>query len=283
MAKGSKGGLALSDRFAPPSSAVDTVVHIEVSREAVRNKVFENLLASEGLDNAPNSLRAVWSDGAEQVRSREMQRGNAAATPAKLREADKAQDQEALGSVLQKPGANFQPQAAQQDAAAHSGRLFFECDVSPEQLNVILKQIGEKPEAFSKPEVVASLTSNLGAQNYGYRSGGSGGGRGGFGSGLGGGQLAGGPDRRQVKADDKANKSAPGATVQSQGAPPAVAGTTPASPVPAARYQVSPAPGAAKQRVRFVLDVVDRLPAAGRTVGPPPAATATPATPATKQ
>jgi hypothetical protein len=123
----------------------------------------------------------------------------------------------------------------------------------------------------------------LGAQNYGYRSGGSGGGRGGFGSGLGGGQLAGGPDRRQVKADDKANKSAPGATVQSQGAPPAVAGTTPASPVPAARYQVSPAPGAAKQRVRFVLDVVDRLPAAGRTVGPPPAATATPATPATKQ
>ncbi len=283
MAKG-KGGPPLSDRSAPPLSAADAVVHLVVSREAVQNKVFENLLASEGLDNARYSLRADWSDGAEQGRSSDMPRGNAAATPAELRDASKTQAQEALGNGPQKPGANFQPQAAQQDAAPRSGPLYFECDLGPQQLIVILKQIGEKPEAFSKPEVVASLPSNLGAQkDYGYRSSGSGGGMGGFGSGPRGGQLGGGPDQRQIKADDKGLKSLPGATVQSRGAPQAVGGTIPTSPAPAARQQVPPAFGAAKQHVCFVLDVVDRLPAAGRTAGPPPATAATPAAPATKQ
>jgi hypothetical protein len=141
--------------------------------------------------------------------------------------------------VLQKPVGT---------AAKRDSQLIFGFDASPEQLAIVLKQIGERSDSFSAPEIEVaapdSPAANLFAEHYRR-------GTNNFSGGNGGGTSANRAEQQQqVKGDAGAAKFAREGAAQPQ-APTAAPGS--------AAQTAYPAAGAARQHVVFVLHVVDRL------------------------
>ena len=77
-----KGGQAPPHRFAGPMAAA-TVVHLDVSALAVRNKVFENLLAQQGLGSEQNSANPAHGTPADRLnrRSGQLEQGSSRRQP----------------------------------------------------------------------------------------------------------------------------------------------------------------------------------------------------------
>ena len=138
--------------------------------------------------------------------------------------------------------------------------IYYEFDASPEQLAVIIKQIGERSDSFSAPEIESAVSASPGASSLaqndiygGNNSAGRFAGRG-----YGGGGLTDGSVQQQQamavggRANLSLKESAQPQTVQA-----AASGT--------AHPATAPAAGTAKQHVVFLLNVVDHLaPIAGR-------------------
>ncbi len=284
-----KRGQARSNRFAGSKAAVAIHVRLDVSALAVQNKVFENLLADNGLGNDQNSKnyarRALKSDG--YLQSRITTAGPLRESPAKDSSGHGNGQGDRVGGLPQQVPDNTLQESigtsSQQDAqfalATSSKPMIYEFDASPEQLAIVIGQIRKRSESFSAP----AFTENYGNGVINY------------GGGAGGGRLA---DRveeqQQAKTDVKAE--AAGASLsrkeaaQPQAAPAAAPSSASQSTSPAAVRQAfqpdpslglasqtsSPVAGAAKQHVVFILNVVDHLPAANRA-SQVPAATSTPA------
>jgi hypothetical protein len=140
--------------------------------------------------------------------------------------------------------------------------MTYEFDANPEQLAIIIKQIRERSDAFSAPEIRAAddYSNDVNSSNSGL-AGGYGGGARADGSAL----------QQQVTPTDSSGvATARDASMQQR------AGSTPA-PV-AVQRPTSPAARSPKQHMVFVLNVVDRLPlAADRAIPPPAPAPAGPA------
>jgi hypothetical protein len=143
---------------------------------------------------------------------------------------------------------------------------YYECDAAPDQLEAVMKQLGERREDFSKPEFAASLNDALGNNVRGGVE---------FGT-LGTNQPVGGPALSPVQAKEAVSqqssgdvRAVPAADLKAEIAPQRQVRSTadqPASPQP---RQANQSAAASKTHVVFVLNVVDR-------VAPPPAVSATP-------
>jgi hypothetical protein len=124
------------------------------------------------------------------------------------------------------------------DLQQQSKVLNYEFDASPEQLEKFIAQVREKSDSFSAPQmgpadsVSTPANSFVGVNAYSDPT-----------------TVSGGTLVVRPGAEQQANAAA---TAQPQAAPAPIAD----------RQSIMPAGGAAKQRVRFVLNVVDRLPPA---------------------
>jgi len=229
-----QGGQAMPNRFAGRKAPAATVVRINISALANQNRVFENLLAYQGLGIDQNQQQAVS----------QFENGK--------RGGDRNLQQQLPEGLMQKPAETSKKQEIQSNFAANSRPVTYEFDASPEQLAILIKQLGERPDSFSISEIEvaasASQTMNSSARNDKYQANKSN-------DGIGGGTLANRPDsQRQAKSD-----AAGGATVARE---------------ENAQSQAASPTTATKQHVVFVLRVVDRVvPAAGRA-SQLPAATA---------
>ncbi len=261
-----QGGMTTPYYFALQRPVSETYV-LNVSKSAVQNKVFENLLKDQGLGGdrnltvmAKNSPAYNFGRRARQVE--EAPRGG-------------SRDQAKMQTLTENRSAVSEP-------------IYYEFDVTQAQLATILKQVAEKSEFFSTPmmEPAESASSRAGviAQNGGYAvdnsagasgSGGGSNGSGGRAGGYGGGKPANGQGQPEQAAglgrrpDVSRHEAQQSQAVQqapdSGAAPPAAPAAAPV----------------AMQHVVFVLNVVDHVAPAAGGAAPSPAATA-PATPAPK-
>ena len=315
------GYFALSGGNSPsagPAAAAEIIVRLDVTSLAVENKVFEKLLAQDGLDgdqnfsdlvqNAPaDTSHSIRRSGQLVQGSREnlqdlSQQQNLAGDPgggmgrgvlpparsgsASLGALNRQQSAAPASSpaVQDDPGAQKSERNNQASSAPASPRariaakapakqreadhrddakqsqpratksLVYQFDASPEQLAVIVKQLGEKSSSFSAAEIKPAVWVSQGANSlaggtFSYLGNNHGGG-----GGLGVQQRE--EQKAKAAADAGAAKIAPEPAAQPQ-APPAPA----PAPAPAGTVQAPlPAAGAAKRHIVFVLNVVDRLP-----------------------
>jgi hypothetical protein len=250
-----KSGPTMQSRFAGGQAAPETYV-LNVSKLAVQNKVFENLLARQGLGSYQNSTNVAQNAPADKSGPH-------------------------FGLVEQATQDDGQRQTRQQilsdNRSTGSESIRYEFDATSAQLATVIKQIGERSNFFSAPKIEPPVSDSPGsgslAQNGVYANnfrggvGGGGGFGGGGGRGRGGrGGRAGGVPPSGVPASDQGQQQAMAlagsANLSLKGAPQpqAVQSASSGSAQPAA----SPAAGIATQHVVFVLNVVDHLaPAAG--------------------
>ena len=124
--------------------------------------------------------------------------------------------------------------------------MIYTVEASPEQLAMILKQLGQKAAYFSVPKIETPNSTGPGFAYGGMNS------NGGFGRRNGRrGAVMGGPGQSRLARPYAAKIAPPPA--QSQAAP---------APVPAFAQQAELPAAATLQHVVFVLNVVDQLPAA---------------------
>ncbi len=158
-----KRGQARSNRFAGSKAAVAIHVRLDVSALAVQNKVFENLLADNGLGNDQNSKnyarRALKSDG--YLQSRITTAGPLRESPAKDSSGHGNGQGDRVGGLPQQVPDNTLQESigtsSQQDAqfalATSSKPMIYEFDASPEQLAIVIGQIRKRSESFWRPRL----------------------------------------------------------------------------------------------------------------------------------
>ena len=133
------GGLALSNRFAGQMAPAATFVRFNVSALAVQYKVFENLLADNGLGSEANLKNLVQNARTGGVNLRADQPGQEGRRGSQGPNSQNAQQQ------LSRP-------------------MIYEFDASPAQLATIVKQIGERPGFFSAPKIQAAVSASQAAR-----------------------------------------------------------------------------------------------------------------------
>jgi hypothetical protein len=262
---GAAGAIESAHRAIDPKA--DTVVSLCCPARDVENRVFEKLLKQNGVDGNRKSGDAAQKAPADMLNSRSAQ----------LEQSDKGQIPPVAADAQRKVAAkaegvqqrNF---SVLQQQAPNS--YMYQIDVSGDQLDLILKQIGERPDVFWALKVEGSAfgqTANQYTRNGSYGAniaGGtvSGGGVGGRGGAGGGGMAYRPSDQPQGKSDARDAELARGPA----GQPPARSGQEPAA---TAKQQAAAAGNAAaKQHVLFILNVVDH-PAPAAPAAPAPAAT----------
>ncbi len=261
-----KGGQVLSDQSVGKQAPAATFVRLDVSALAVQKKVFENLLAQQGLGSEQDATDRAFQ-GAENRngRSSAFNLSTNSESGAFKRE-DNVQGRIATENLPRRIVAQNQSDQRNDQHDAASGlqqqsppSMTYEFDASPEQLANIIKRIGERTESFSAPQFAEN--SGAAANNYNNYH---------YGAGAGGGSFADRPAEQQVKAGGGGVNLPHEQVAQAQAAPAAVPGS--------ANQTASHAVGAAKQHVVFVLHVVDRLaPVAGDASRMPAPAVSAPA------
>jgi hypothetical protein len=244
-----KSGPALQFGFADGQATSETYV-LNVSKLAVQNRVFENLLALQGLGNNQNSTNMAQNAVADKSSRRSGQ-------------AEQAAQGRGQGQTRQR--------SLSDNRSTGTESIYYEFDASPQQLAILIKQISERSDFFSTPKIEPSVTASSQArsfvQNRAYPANNP---LGGFG-GRGGGMPAAGPGQQQpgMALGGRANLR-PQEVPQPQADQLAASGAAQLAASPA----VPPVADVGKQRVVFVLNVVDHWAPPARPSSQLPAAAA---------
>ncbi|MEI8375593.1 MAG: hypothetical protein WCJ35_22455, partial [Planctomycetota bacterium] len=210
-----QGGQALPNRSAGRKAPAATVVRINISALALQNRVFENLLASHGLGIDQNRQQQVASQLASQTARNDVPRsfknqdnlqGANAGENSQRRIASQAAggqldggknlQQQLPENLSQKSGGTSQKQETQSNFATNSKPIIYEFDASPEQLAILIKQLGERPDSFSISEIEVAASASQTMNSFAQNSSG----------GMDRGKLPNRPGEQQNKADAGATK-----------------------------------------------------------------------------
>ena len=290
-------------------------MRLEVSPAAARDKVFEGLLANQGLDNeqtwADQAMNTAQYGAANDFRYRQQESTQQESTGrSKNREVNGQQaapDNGALCALKQSSQSISPANLAQQPPP---GPMVYRLSLSPEQLDMLIKKLRDKTDAFSALDVkysadlAAYLPSDNNSMGGARGNGGRESGAKGMGGGMGG--FANGNYQSQAKADVPGNSNSygvppvlasgsrgtasqstlknaepPSQALNQEGLQVASRGSaTVAQPSAQSRaagavqqaVPVSTPREAVKQRVVFILRMVDNRPPAAASPLPAPAA-----------
>ena len=152
-----QGGRVPLKPFAGQKARATTYIRLDVTTQAVQDKVFEKLLDDNGLRSDQYAMNRNATDVAQKAsagnsirRSVQMEQGNLGGSQDLNRQQNVATDNssQAIGASQWAPA-----KSASSGSLTQQRRLFkpmiYEFDASPRQLGIIIKHLGEKSDSFT--------------------------------------------------------------------------------------------------------------------------------------